>query len=274
MTPQEYRNRPALSGSALNALAQSPAHFQARLADRSESPAMRLGTAAHALILEGVPEFHRRYKVAGQCCAIKRDGADCENAATGISPDGRQLCGVHGKGLDLQTDGILSREDAEACAAMLSAVKEHPAARRLLFSAGESEVILVHREGEAAMKGMVDRLPASGSCIVDLKTTADIARWEPDGYALQVAHYIRLLNLQGGRQFDGAVFVVVETSAPYAVRVVMLDDAAISAASAKVEQLWELYASCIASGEWPKPILGEDGVEVASLKLWTLRGWA
>lgn len=275
MTEAEYRAIDALSGSSIAELARSPAHYRAaKLRPREETPAMRLGTAAHALILEGAPEFHRRYKIAGQCCAIKRDGSDCENAATGISPDGRQLCGVHGKGLGLQTDGVLSREDAEACAAMLAAVKGHPAARSLLFSPGESEVMLVHREGEAAYKGMIDRLPARGSCVVDLKTTADTARWEPDGYALQLAHYIRLLNLQGGRQFDGAVFVVAETSAPFAVRCVLLDDAAISAASAKVEELWELYASCVASGEWPKPILGEDGVEVASLKPWTLRGWA
>lgn len=259
MTEAEYRSFPALSGSILNELAKSPSHYRAAIdAPRKESAAMALGSAAHKLILEGREAFAAAYEIAD----LDRRTKAGKEAAAAIEASGKE---------------VLSPEDADACEKMLASVKEHPAAKRLLFSAGRSEVpVFVSTAPGVSYKGKIDRIPTSGSVLVDLKTTKDISDWTPDGAALQMAHYLKLVNLTGDRpyDYDGSVFVVVETSAPYAVRCVMLDDQALESAKAKVESLWELYASCVASGEWPKPILGEDGIEVASLKPWTLRGWA
>lgn len=274
MNEKKYRSIPALSGSAVRHLLNSPAHYKAEMETRNETAAMKLGTAAHKLILEGDEAFLSEYKALGCCQARKAPkkkdevGDPCTNPAKWITPLGVQLCGVH-KRDDCTDEGVLTREDFDACFEMRNAVIHHSRARSLMTCPGISELPLIYEDGEVAFKGKIDRLPADGSFLIDLKTTNDALCWAPDDAALQAAHYIRLCKLKGHERITGAIFVVVENQKPYSVRCIQLDDRAIAVVNDCLERMWALYAKCTLSGEWPGLNLGDDGLEVCGLRNWT-----
>jgi len=271
MPEPEYRALPGLSGTGCAEIMKSPAHFKTSLAGRTETPAMALGTAAHKMILEGSTAFDNFYIVAGQCCSIKKDNNRCDNPAIVQSSSGHQFCGVHSKTFtDCSPTGLISADDRRICLSMYWAIKGHRIAAALLCSPGNSEVVLTATDPEtgATVKGRVDRLPDVGPYLVDLKTTADVLRWKPDDYLLQACHYLELCRLNGIDRIKGVAFVVVETSDPFGVRVIVLDVEALKFGAEQLRQAWDLYARCMETGNWPSL---DRGLEVVSLSYRKMR---
>ena len=72
----EYRaTKPKLSQSTLKViLRQSPAHARVFIDDNHDTPAMKLGRAAHCLILEGQDIFNGRYAASPECDRRTKEG--------------------------------------------------------------------------------------------------------------------------------------------------------------------------------------------------------
>lgn len=251
MPEAEYRLIPALSGTGCAEIMKSPAHFQASLSGRDETAAMAFGTAAHKMILEGSVEFAKIYTAE----KVDRRTKEGKARADEIAKSGRKL---------------IDPEQLTDLGNMRESIMKSPMSCALLHAPGQSEVSIIATDPETGckVKGRIDRLPDSGGYLVDLKTTADTLKWKPDDYLLQACHYIELCKIAGLDRIKAVAFVVVETSAPYAVRVVSFDAQALEIGAERVREAWNIYASCLESDQWPAL---NRGLEVASLSPWLMK---
>jgi exodeoxyribonuclease VIII len=233
MPASEYHRLPRASKSGLDKIARSPAHYKCR--DQKEpSKAMRIGTALHSLVLEGVaplvmPEFSGKGSVA-----LRDEWKQAHAGALVLSED--EALDVHG---------------------MAASIALHPiAGPAFARKDGRAEVSALWTCPDTGVecKSRFDWLLPSA--IVDLKTTADAS---PDAFARSVASYRYhcqdAFYSQAAASCDLSVdhflFVVVETSAPYAVAIYQLDDEARDIGRRLYLRDLRRLKECRERNEWP-----------------------
>lgn len=237
ITNAEYHARPEIGKSGLDLVNISPAHYwSSRTTPRTETPAMRIGTAAHARILE--PEtFADRYVIA---------------------PDGIDRRTKEGKAawaaFELEADGriVLKGEEVAQLEAMAESVWAHPVARQLLND-GQAEQTVIGELDGVGVKCRPDWW--TSGALVDLKTTE---RARPDMFGKSVAAY--RYHVQAAFYSDIAatvsepmkfLFIAVEKTAPFAVSVVELDEEAMRQGRIAYQRDLANYAACLALDHWP-----------------------
>lgn len=269
LAPDEYHadpcDTPSLSKSIIHLLCtSSPAHARAAhprlnpLYARQEEQKFDLGTAAHALLLEGrdaVEVVHHgdwRTKDAKE----QRDAA----RALGRIP--------------------LLVEHWDAVQAMVAATREQLEAVDAtpgFFTDGKPEQTIVWEEDGVTCRALVDWLHDDLSAIDDYKTTSRSAN--PEGWTrstlfsigadVQAEFYTR-----GVRALTGITptfrFVVQETQPPFALSVIALGPSVMELARKKVDYALSLWRSCLERDEWPA-----YGAQVcwASLPPWEESRW-
>ena len=247
----DYHSGPGLSSSDLKKLAQSPLHYKtSKETPPEETDCMRLGTATHCAILE--PErFSELYAAAPEgdkrSRAVKEAWAEIE--AGGKIP--------------------LSHNDFEAIEGMKRSIMDHPLAGRWL-TGGTAELSgywnqPVWAEGldldtTILCKCRPDYIKELGGqyVIIDLKTTKSAeprhfsraAYWDYQ-YHISAAHYLTGMEALRGVRAQGFIFVTVEKTPPYAVNVFEASEEFIRAGEEANLELYRLFASCQASGNWP-----------------------
>lgn len=247
----DYHAGPGLSSSDLKKLSQSPLHYKtSKAGPREETDAMRFGTAVHYAVLEP-DSFEELYVKAPEGSknskAVKEALAEIE--AAGKLP--------------------LSQKDFDAVQGMVQAIQNHPFAGRWL-SGGTSELSgywnqhvkddQLNLDRDILCKCRPDYLKEVGNqyAIVDLKTTisaepeyfAKKAYWDYQ-YHISAAHYLTGMEALRGVRAQGFIFVAVEKSPPYAVNVFEASEEFIRAGEEANRELYALFASCEASGNWP-----------------------
>jgi exodeoxyribonuclease VIII len=249
----EYHARPEISKSGLDLVNLSPAHYWAsRTTPRTETPAMRFGTAAHARILE--PDtFAERYIIGPE--GIDRRTKEGKAAWAAFE-------------LEAEERIVIKAEEAALLEAMAESVWAHPMARQLLND-GQAETSLFSELDGVAVKCRPDWW--TSGAIMDLKTTE---RARPDLFAKSVAAY--RYHVQAAFYSDIAatvderprfLFVAVEKAPPFAVAVVELDDDAMAAGRAVYRRDLANYAACLALNHWPAYA---STVETITLPRWAL----
>lgn len=243
----ELGDTPRLSRSIAKIIvAESPAHAWA--AHPRLNPAWApifdekfdIGTAAHALLLEGD---------AG-VTVVEADAWRSTGAKTQ-----RDLARMAGRIPLLAKHWAAVRNMADAVRAQLERVDVDPP----LFDAGASERTLIWDDPRSgvACKARVDWLRHDGRAIDDLKTTgrsANPAEWSRQifsmGYDVQAAFYLRGLEATLGVRGEFRI-VVVETTPPYAVSVLQLGPAAMAIANKKVDYAIALWERALRENRWP-----------------------
>ncbi len=252
----------AASNSRLSILRRSPAHLLAAMHEPPKSSAALLtGHAIHTAILE--PDlFASEFTTAGQCQAIKKtDKLRCNNAGVVYSTAQGWLCGVH-KGADSGSDDsrtVLSQADYVVALAVRDAVHRHPAAKHLLSTAIHREASIAWDDARSGVrcKARLDSYAEfEGGTIIDVKSTIDARRDEFERSIFKYGYH-----RQGGFYMPGAeavglparhfVIIACEKEPPYAVAVYRLTEGALDAGAEQIAPLLDLYAKCMASGEWP-----------------------
>ena len=225
----------------LKLLSRSPAHLKAALDKPPKpTPAMVLGTLAHALILENRVEYH-----------IKPDDYD------GRTKAGRSWKDAH------SDKPALSIDEAEVLAEMREAVLVHPVAAALLSGAGgRAEVSLFGADLVTGQprKARLDWLTYSQDgtpWIADIKTCEDAspeafmrASWSMR-YHVQAAYYVDLLHHVLGGERPVFVFVAVEKEPPYACAVYRPTADALRIGDETWRRDLDRYAQCAERNEWP-----------------------
>lgn len=220
------------------------------------TPAMRLGSALHALVLEPDEwdslvavegEFDRRTKLGR---AAYESFADASSGKTIITPD-----------------------QYESVKRMAESIARHPA-----FVAFTSHTDCV-REVAIRANDLETGLPLKckpdlrvPGWIIDIKTTSDAS---PDGwcrqaaslgYARQAAHYLDVVHSGLGHSCRFA-HVVVQSSPPWECAAYYLEDTDIEHARQQNARTKRKLKACYESNVWVEP----QGVEILRIKLprWT-----
>ena len=218
--------------SALKNFARSPAHYKyASEHGTVTTPAMAVGSAVHALVLEHGDSI------------VRFDG-------TRRGKEWLAFQEAHAN------ETILTATEYERAVQMAGAVTSHPRAAELLI--GVHELAVEWRLGERACMGRIDSIRPDGA-IVELKTAADASprgfqrAAERLNYCAQLAWYIdgqRAAN-PDGPSTDDAFVVAVESAPPYVVQTFAVTSHAIDLGR-RTYRLWlEMLNVCEKSNVFP-----------------------
>ncbi len=237
---------PMLSASiAAILMRQSPLHAHAahpKLGGfpQEESETFDLGTAAHAMILEGTEANYAIVEANDWRTNAAKEQRDQARAAGMVPLLRRQLDNV--------------RQMARMVRSNLAQFEESPAP----LTAGKPEQTLVWCDGGVWCKARVDWLHDDMTTIDDLKTGAVSAK--PDAWTrtiygrggdLQAAFYQRGLSIIMGHEAPLFRWIVAENTYPYATSVVSLSPEGLAHAHDQVEQAIQLWRRCLMSDKWP-----------------------
>ena len=215
MNNEEYHSRPEISKSDLDAAAKSGVHFLHKKEGLKSkpTPAMRIGSAFHALILEpDVFENEFIYK------------PEILNARSKEGKEWKARQEEAGK-------IVLNEDDKEQLQAMSKALLDCAPAKKFLSAAGKAEQSYFWEDKETGLgcKCRPDYMFDDGSTIVDLKTTTDasyrgfLRSISNFRYHVQAGWYMNGLEQATGTRPERFIFIAVEKTAPYGIGVYEAD---------------------------------------------------
>jgi exodeoxyribonuclease VIII len=235
----EYRAVNAVSKSALDQFAKSPAHYKHVIIDGNRTqatPAMELGSAFDTYLL--TPEvFAAEYAIAPEV----RRGTKAWDEFEAANPGKR----------------IIKAEELARIEAMARAVLDHPAAGALLRD-GDSQVSYFWTDERTGLpcKGRADYVRHDG-IMIDVKTTQDAS---PEQFArsigsfryhVQAAMYLSAQVATGGPTTDQFCFIAVEKEPPYAVAVYTLDPESLAEGFRVMGRDLERLKACVEANHFP-----------------------
>lgn len=241
---EQYHANRAVGHSGLVRIMRSPAHFQDYISHPPvPTPAMALGTAVHAAILEPMV-FGDIYVVAPKFDRRTKDGK------------------VAAEAWDAQNAGkiALTPEQMQDVQSMACFVRCHAGAERLL-SSGIAEMSGFWRDPETGIecKCRPDFLAAQDDLItgiVDVKTCCDASA---DAFARSIAslgYDVQAAFYQDGIKAVTGItvpfyFVAVEKEAPFAVAAYKASEEMIETGRAKYRAALQLLQWCREHDRWP-----------------------
>lgn len=237
----QYKQIDAVNASFIKRFAKCPAEAHLPMETTRN---MVIGSAVHALALEGEESFLSQYTVAPNVDKRTKDGkatwAEFQEANQGKE--------------------LLTADEMMIVNGCVKSLKAHPLASRMLReSEGQPEVTLqwIDEATGLDMKSRLDRLPLPDKrTIIDIKTTSDASL---HGFTRQIVNM--LYDLQAavytngakacGIDVDSFVFIAVQNSAPFQVSVVAISDEWMSWAQSDVDRQLGLIKQCKVRGIWP-----------------------
>ena len=237
-----YRSHPAINISSLKSMSSSASKFAwERKFPREPSPAMVLGSAIHAAMLQPdvfdntyyeLPKIDRRTK------AGKEKAAEVEAANVGKI------------GLSTQDMDTVNRLHAKAY--------DDPWLSQF-FNKGLKERSFFRNDAYTGLtlKGKIDNWRQEGNVVIDLKTTDcaaervfkhDIVKYD---YISQAAFYYDMVHHCSGEKPFAFIIVAVEKTKDCDVNVFHLDNDALGVGRAMYRKWLDKYAECVKTGQWP-----------------------
>jgi len=256
----EYRLWPAANYSSIKQFVYTPAHVYQELTDPSaETDAMRFGTATHTAILE--PRLFDELYVRGAAGNLNRKGPKDENEQIKFDNPGKEL---------------VRDKDWPKLQRMRDAVWAHPRAREILSSQGLTELSYLWEDIDTGLvcKARLDYLGNSDDgwpIALDLKSFGNFGGRLTEHaiervifefqYHVQGAHYLDGLNAlaTSKRRF---ILLLVEKTAPFGVRMVEIDFAALELGRRQIARWMKRLKQCQDTGEWPGWSTGFDAIGV------------
>ena len=274
ITNKEYHSRPGLSKSGLMPFSVSPYHFRMEKEYQEptdvfsvESKKFNVGTATHTQYLEPdkfSSEISLEPTVIGSKLKKENklvlDGWKKDVLTTGKTPITQQ---------QYQTIYNMYQELHYG---------DNGSAQGLLAADGETEISYFWKDPIYGFdcKCRVDKVFTDYTIPpVDFKTTGQGANHENFvkivgglKYHWQAWFYLEGIKQVEGREYDKFLFLVQETTPPYAVAVYQLGYDAIFAAEQQIEPLRRQYAECLETDIWPS---FNNEVQLIEMKPWDLK---
>lgn len=208
--------------------------------ERPDDPKFDIGTAAHALLLQGIDLVHIIHAPDWRTAAAKEE---------------RDIARTHGRIPLLATQWDDVRRMVETVQTQLGALDVQPTP----LTDGKPEQTLMWDEDGVACRCRFDWLRDDLTAVDDLKTTSRSANpraWAKSsltgiGADIQAAFYLRGLERAFGATDVQWRWVVTETYPPYALSVITPGPDVLTLANAKVDHALAIWRRCLATGEWP-----------------------
>ena len=260
---QAYHSDEAVGSSLIRKLQTStPMHAKAMMETPMSSPALALGTALHAAMLE--PENDLAQAVVQPDSDKRTKLGKEEHAEFAIANAGR--C-------------IITQEQAEQLDGMVIACLKDWRIKHSLSACKRREISVFGSIGGHKAKARLDAWNGHGM-VLDLKTTRDLAcDFEKSianfGYGLQAAWYrevLRSVFASEGRlmpdDFD-FVFLVVETAHPHGTAVYRMRDDVMDCYSDRLVELQNQWWDSVMKNEysgWPQTDVVDIGLPAWAMK--------
>ncbi len=239
----DYHASAAVSRSQLLELKKTPYHYWyeyvAKAGIRTETPAMRLGTAMHCLILEP-DRFKDAYYIAEKC--------DMRTTA-GKLLHKTQLDAAEGR-------VVLSEPDYKLMQQMALGIKYNKDAMALMTD-GKAEKSIYWEDKETGLMCKCRPDLWHNKIVVDLKTTRSATYKEfqsaviNGGYHIQAAMIQEGIKSVTGMDVHDFCYVVVETQAPFATAVYILDETTLMDGREAFFTLLDTLKKCQDTDVWP-----------------------
>lgn len=264
----DYLSIDALSQSGIKRLMKSPAHY---LVKTESTPAMELGRAIHAIVLEG-----RHPTDVAALKPASRKPTDTQRNAKNPSVESMRAM-AEWEEFAARSEGkvVLSHVEFGCMVAITESIRRSDCAQQFLGQLGRAEVTMVWTDPETGVrcKGRIDWLTEAGiPC--DLKTCRDASpsafgrhAWNM-GYVHQDQFYRTGLQALTGQRPETFVIVAAETDEPYCVAAYYSDEAACERAQVDIVRASLVYSHCKATHHWPAVYAG------APIKQLRVPGWA
>ena len=244
----------ALRSSYLKHLMKSPAHMNAAVnTPQEDKEHFHFGRKIHSL-LENPEKFSETVIVEPEFVGMTKDGRPSTQ-----SKEAREMKVAWYA--DLPKDAnVVSKEEWGNITGIWNNVKQHKFLRNLLLK-GVSEQSLWIKDPETGVTlACRPDFIAQESYIVDFKTTRDASPsyfknqiFSPRGlfYVLGAAHYNYVLKHAGIGRGENFVYVALESTKPWGIKIYTLDAAALGPGEQWRRQLTQTYAKCLESDSWP-----------------------
>ena len=258
-----YHSDDAVGSSLIRKLQTStPMHAKAMMETPMSSPAMALGTALHAAILE--PENDLAQAVVQPDIDKRTKLGKEEHATFAALNEGR--C-------------IITPDQAQQLDGMTIACLKDWRIKHALSACKRREVSAFGLIGGHPAKARLDAWNGHGM-VLDLKTTRDLAcDFEKSianfGYGLQAAWYrevLRSVFASEGRLMPddfSFVFLVVETAFPHGTAVYRMSDEVMDCYSDRLVELQKQWWECVLKNEysgWPQTDVVDIGLPAWAMK--------
>lgn len=254
----EYLAWDAVSKSRLWHMRFSPAHYKwEREHPKQPTAAMDSGTLLDLAIFEGVEAMEA-------ACMIRPPG----NGNLKIVKAAKEQAGMEG----LQ---LVSEMDFHEVLQRAAQVKAHPEAAELLDRCQHQvSFVWIDPATGVTCKGRADLAEREGVIVADLKSTRcadpdlfarDVATY---GYQVQAAGYLDGLTLATGRKYTDFRFICCETTPPYLVNVLPLDEPSIVAGRSAYQRWLYCHKKCTEANDWPGYGLNQSPIQIP---MWALR---
>lgn len=238
-----HGDRTSVSSSTLKVLvSKTPAHARAALDDpRPDTPALLLGRAVHARVLE--PEtFGTRYAVAPRVDRRTKGGKAAWDEFAAARPGA----------------AILTEDDGATVEAIAAAIQAHPLARAAVQGgAAELSGFLTDHETGVQCRIRPDYTRMDAGVLVDVKTTLDASPGAFQksvhtlGYHVQAAMYAAGFHAITGEPLRDFVFISVEKARPWAVAVYRIEEEALAVGRWLYRRALRTWADCLERDTWP-----------------------
>jgi len=247
-----YHAHDSISNTGLKLMMRSPDHFK-NGEEKDQTRAMVLGSALHMACLE-LDIFYDTYRLLRSSenrmtSEYKQAKKDFGEEFVLVKPEIEK---IEGMARNLHKSAIAVYLDDYYCDKELSGFAIDP----------ETGLMCRHRF-DAIIDGIA----------IDLKTTTDARKPAFSkkildfGYHIQAAFYADQHKWITGEEIKKFIFVAIETSAPYAVKIYELEQDSIEAGRKKYRQALNEYAQCKASDTWPSY---DQEIETIGIPPWAL----
>ncbi len=234
-----HAKRDYVSSSPLAKMALSPLHFYTAWTGESESTdPMERGNFIHKILLEqDIAKYVARPMKDGRLVASNTKEylawAAQHADQTPIHPD------LH----------------AEAATILGSACKSGTFLKAFETSDKEVSFYAKHATTDLPIKARPDMVARDFSFILDVKSTADIARFERQifglSYDTRLMHYAQTVMAVTGCQMPEFYFFAIESKAPFATRMFRLSVEAVQSALLQWEEWMNVISVCKTENRWP-----------------------
>lgn len=237
-TRKDYDALSALNFSGAKELLKSGLHYQAYLKrERKETPALRIGSLTHAIVLE--PDtVVSRYATAPELDRRTKDGKAAYEAFVAASA---------GK-------TVVSAEEYATAEGVAQSMRRAIDELGITFTA--TELMATVDYNGVPLKSAIDAVGSDGY-LYDLKTAecasarAFLQSVRSYSYNLQAHFYRTVYNIQTGIRPLGFRFIVAEKSEPYAWAIYEVGPELSAFAVMEFEDAVKRYRSCTELDAWP-----------------------
>ena len=266
MSDKDYFAIDAVNASTLKAMV-NPEKAQYQKLNPVHSDAFALGTDFHALVLQGKEPADSDDVAVSPFDAFRTNEAKAwkaEQLAAGKNILKAAEVESYTNDLKQMADSVYMLDDF---------VDEMNATQ------GSREVVILweRRLGDAMVKckAKLDLFNPNGYFVYDLKTCADLAKFDRDalnyGYYISAAWYLEAAK-EAGADALGFRFAVAGKGKPYQSALRTCPEKLIDVGKCEIETYLEYYVGCKAAGVWPSPYSTDAEMMEVPGYFWSQKG--